>query len=284
MASSDAVVDIDLKNFEEEVVEKSKQVPVVVDFWAPWCAPCRQLGPVLEQLARESNGGFVLAKVNVDDNQDLAAEFGVNGIPAVFALKDASVVDSFVGALPRSELEKFIARLSPSEADNQLAEAKKLEAEDASASEAIYRELFEADPHAEAVRVGLARVLLSKAGEVEEPAGLLHGIESGEWAEEAERLRKIVTLREIPHSVGDLRVAETNALSGSAESLFAYGQILAAVGQYHTALETLIQAATEDKKLASGPIRELMVTIFHIIGMRSEMADNYRDKLRSLLY
>jgi putative thioredoxin len=268
MASVDAVVDVDMSNFEEAVIAKSKEVPVVVDFWAPWCAPCRQLGPVLEQLARESNGGFVLAKVNVDDNQELAAEFGVQGIPAVFALKDATVVDNFVGVMPRSELEKFIARLAPNETDGLLAEAKKLEVDDPARAEEL----------------GLARLILRQLGHEEEAADLLHGIEVGENVEEAERLKKILLLREVPHGFGDLRVAEQNAASGTAESLLIYGQILAARGEYTAALETLLQGAGEDKKLASGPIRETMVTIFHIIGLRSELADAYRDKLRSLLY
>lgn len=284
MASFDAVVDVDMNNFEEVVVNGSKSVPVVVDFWAPWCAPCRQLGPMLEQLARDSNGGFVLAKINVDENQDLAGEFGVSGIPAVFALKDATVIDSFVGMMPRSELEKFIARLSPNEADQLLSDAEKLESSDPVRAEEIYRQLFESDPHSEAVRVRLARVLLLKLGQEEEADGLLHGIEVGEHVDEAERLRKILTLRQIPHGFGELRFASEQAASGTAEALLSLGQIQAARGEYTAALQTLLQAAEQDKKLAGGPIRETMVTIFHIIGLRSVLADEYRDKLRSLLY
>ena len=112
MAESEWVAEVNAPDFQEKVIERSRTLPVVVDFWAPWCGPCRQLGPLLERLTAEANGAFALAKVNVDDNQHIAGEFGVEGIPAVFAVRDGEVVDSFVGLLPEPQLKAWLAGLT----------------------------------------------------------------------------------------------------------------------------------------------------------------------------
>ena len=286
MARNEWVVTVTEADFEAEVVERSRQVPVVLDFWAPWCGPCRTLGPLLEQLAAESAGGFVLAKVNVDENQGLAAQFQVDGIPAVFAVRDAKVVDGFTGLLPEEQLRQFIAGLAPSESDKLLSDAASKETADPAAAEAGYRAALAADAGNEVVRVGLARVLLGGAGREAEAGELLRGIESGEHAPEAERLRRVLQVREASHTDADLSAARAavDADAESAEARYRLGAVLAARGDYPAALESLLTAAERDKKLAGAAVRELMVTVFHIIGVRSELADEYRDKLRALLY
>lgn len=280
------VIDANESNFQEQVLDRSRQVPVVLDFWAPWCGPCRQLGPMLERLANEFAGGFVLAKIHVDDNQSLAGEFGVSGIPAVFAVRDAEVIDQFVGLLPEPQLRQWLAGLIPSDADKQAQLAAEQETTDPAAAEAAYRAVLSADPKHETARVGLARLLLLNPGHDEEASALVRGIEAGPHATEADRLRRILRLREIAHSESDLANAEAGIVTNpeDANDWYQLGAVLAARGRYTEALDSLLAAAERDKKLAGQAVRELMVEIFRVIGVRSPVADDYRDRLQKLLY
>ena len=140
MAESEWVAEVNAPDFQDKVIERSRTLPVVVDFWAPWCGPCRQLGPLLERLTAEAGGAFALAKVNVDDNQHIAGEFGVDGIPAVFAVRDGEVVNSFVGLLPEPQPKAWLAGLVPTGADDAVKRAAELETSDPAAAEAAYRE------------------------------------------------------------------------------------------------------------------------------------------------
>ncbi len=286
MAGSPWVIDVTGESFQEQVVDRSHERPVVVDFWAPWCAPCRALGPLLEALAIEKDGGFLLAKVNTDEHADLAGAFQVSGIPAVFAIRDGKLVDQFEGMLPENELRQFIDRLSPTETELQGADALELEGRDPAAAEVVYRGLVAADPDNHAARVGLARVLLAAPGNEAEVITLLAPIDGGDHAPEAERLRAVIGVRETPHTDADLAAAWTaaNAAPESATAQLDLGRVLAARDDYLPAMDVLLLAAELDKRLGGSQIRELMVTIFTIIGPRSPEADDYRGRLRSLLY
>src|ERR687894_1369386 len=134
--SNDSATSIEAtpETFERDAIERSREVPVLVDFWAEWCAPCRQLGPILEKLAGEYAGKFVLVKADTEALPDVATSFGVRSIPAVFALKDGQVVDGFVGAQPESVIRAFIDRLMPTPAEGLAAEAARLESTDPEAA------------------------------------------------------------------------------------------------------------------------------------------------------
>jgi putative thioredoxin len=121
--TSSFVIEATAKSLQQDVIERSQSVPVVIDFWAEWCGPCRMLGPVLEKLASEYNGKFLLAKVNVDTESELAAQFGVRSIPAVFAVRGGKAVDGFVGVQPESAIRAWIDRLLPTPAETLAAEA-----------------------------------------------------------------------------------------------------------------------------------------------------------------
>lgn len=162
MSVSTPVIDVSEATFEREVVERSRTVPVVVDFWAAWCGPCRVLGPILEKLAVESDGAWVLAKVDVDANPGLAAAFGVQGIPAVHAFKDGRPVASFVGAQPEATVRAFLRTLGPSPAEAIVAEGAEAEERGALAeARDAYQRALSADPSHQGAARALARVELA---------------------------------------------------------------------------------------------------------------------------
>ena len=261
------VMDVTESDFQAAVLDRSREVPVVVDFWAPWCPPCRALGPLLEGLAAEAEAG----------------EFGVQGIPAVFAVRDGEVVDQFTGLLPEDELRKFIGRLAPSASDKRAAEAAKLEADDPAAAETSYRVVLASDPTHETARVGLARLLLASPGQEEEAGRLVRTVEVGRNADEANRLRAIIHLRDDAPDLDATRAAVA-AESGSPAVHVALGRALAARGEYLAALDELLAAAELDKATAKGAVRETMLAIFQVLGVRSDTADRYRARLQSLMY
>jgi putative thioredoxin len=156
------VIQVDESNFERDVLHRSAEVPVVVDFWAAWCAPCRSLGPILEKLAAEDAGEWILAKLDVDANPQLSAAFGIQGIPAVKAFKDGRQVAEFTGALPEAQVRSWLQQLRPSRAQIAIAEAERSEAEGRLEDAAgLFAEALKEEPGNDDARRGSARVELA---------------------------------------------------------------------------------------------------------------------------
>ncbi len=273
-------------DFESSVLEKSKQTPVIVDFWAPWCGPCRALAPILERLVTERRGDVLLAKVNTDEEQELAGQYGIQVLPTVLAFRDGQAVLSFEGVLPEHQLRDFLDRIVPSQAERAAHEAAALEKSNAPQAEKLYRQALKERPDLPEALLGLARVLIDRHQESEANELLERVIPGGDHGAEAERLAAIVSLRQQAQVMGDEKtLRERQQIDPqNAQLLFELGAVLAGEGKYPEALEMLLQAGKLDRKLASNQVRETMVKIFHAVGVRSALADEYRDKLSAILY
>lgn len=285
MADAAWVFDVAEADFERDVVERSKTVPVVVDFWAPWCGPCRALGPILEKLVEERAGAVVLAKVNVDEAQELAMTFRIEGIPAVKAFRDGQPILEFTGVLPEEHLRQFLDRLVPSEAEKRLQQAVATETTQPAEAEKTYRDVLAQERNNTTAQLGMTRVLLARGADAE-AADLLDRIIAPDQQAEVERLRGQLDLRGRARELGDEAALRKTLKSkpDDAETLYQLGCVLAAAGKHEEALQTLLAAGQHDKKLAGSKVKEAMVKIFHVIGVRSDMADAYRDKLTKILY
>jgi putative thioredoxin len=280
------IVNANDTDFEAVVVQASRERPVVVDFWAPWCGPCRALAPVLEKVIAGHGGEVALVKVNIDEAPNLATQFRIEGIPLVIAFRDGKAVAEFAGVYPEPYIRDFIQKLVPTEADKLAAAAKLLETSDPAAAEQQYRKVLEMDRRHEPSLVGLARVLLELGKEAEALALLDEVGETGPLTAERDRIRGIADMRRQAQALPDEKLLrqKIQAEPKNGQALFELGCVLAAQSKYPEALEMLLSAAERDHKLAMGPAREKMVEVFHIIGDRSPMADDYREKLSGLLY
>lgn len=285
--SSPHIFDINEADFATAVVEKSKKTPVIVDFWAPWCGPCRMLAPMLEKIVNEQNGEVLLAKVNTDENQQVAMMYMIQSLPTVMAFKDGQPFLKFSGVIPEESIREFVKQLLPTEAEHTVDQAKSLEESNPEQAEVLYRQALNEDQRLDEAMIGLARVLITTGKDVDEAAKLLeNAAATGELAEEAERLRGILDLSEKAKDAGDLTSAQAkvDADPENAEARYELGCALAAHGKFPEALEMLLSAGEKDYGLLQAKVRPTMVDIFHMIGNRSELADEYRQRLTTMLY
>jgi putative thioredoxin len=284
--SNPHIIETTESTFERDVIERSMDVPVVVDFWAAWCQPCQQLGPILEKLANEAAGAFVLVKADTERVPNIAAGFGVRSIPAVFAIKDGRVVDSFLGLLPESAIRAWIGRLLPTPAEEKIAEARRLAESDPHAAEALYREAIALVPNEPAAKLGLARLLLSQ-GRIAEARELIAALEARGFLEpEAEKLKAELALRAGADNAGNLDAlrAEAAAHPDDFGLQFRLTEALAAAGQYAEALDRALAIVEGGPKDLRESARKLMVSIFQLLPDDSELASEYRRKLSAALY
>jgi putative thioredoxin len=276
------ILDTSTESFDQEVIARSKELPVVVDFWAPWCQPCLMLAPVLEKLAKEYSGRVLLIKANVDEISEVAARYGVRSIPAVIGFRDGHPYDSFVGVLPEHAIREFFDRMLPTPGALLEKAAKTLEATDPALAVAKYREAVSlAGPLEASARIGLARTLLS-LGKLTESQAVIDELDGRGYLEtEAESIKAQLLLRKVSGEVGPLDQAQATALAEPDNLLakFHWAEALAAAGNYAEALEIALDLVERDRKTVGEDSRKFMIALFNLLPPDSELTSEYRRRL-----
>jgi putative thioredoxin len=279
------IFDASDQDFEQNVVERSREVPVVVDFWATWCGPCKALGPVLEKLAIEYNGAFVLAKVDVDRSPQVAAALGIRSVPAVLGLRHGKIVAEFVGAVPEETVRSFLTKVLPSEAEvlaregeNQYAAGRTDEAESA------FRRALELDARCDGALLGMARILADRAKDEEALAMLEHVLPGSPQRQDADHLAASIRVgRSGPVDEREFR-ARVQANPDDLAARMALAQVLAAAGDYEGALAQYIEVVRRDRTYDDEAARKAMLDVFELLGPGDVTAERYRNELAKVLF
>lgn len=295
-SAGDVIKDSSDRAFMADVIEASRTVPVIVDFWAPWCGPCKQIGPILEKLVRAAKGAVRLVKIDTDQNQMIASQLRVQSIPAVYAFFQGRPVDGFMGALPESQVKAFIDKLlklsggAGGEGDlleEALAQAKEmLEAGDIQTASEIYGEILQAEPESAAAYAGLVRCLIAakdteRARQMldQAPAAIakdkeLAGVRAAlEVAEQAANAGPIPELMEkVAHNHDDH------------QARFDLAMALFAAGKRESAVDELLEIVKRDRTWNEDAARKQLVTFFEAFGPTDPLTIQTRRKLSSILF
>ena len=279
------VIEVTDGTFEKDVLDRSKDVPVVVDFWAPWCGPCKTIGPVLEKLAHEAGGDWVLAKLNTDENPMVAQAFQITGIPTVVAIKGGQMVDEFVGAQPEAKIREFVGRLKPSEVEALAAEGSRHQMGGrGDEAEAAFKRALEIDRDFGPALLGLAR-LRADQGRTADALGLIDLITPGspertDGDQLAARLR-VGAAGSVDEPALEARL-ERNP--GDLEARYALGQSQAASGRYGPAFEQYLEIVRRDRSFKDDAGRRAMVDLFQLLGPEDPLTEKYRGELGRVLF
>ena len=287
-SSSPFVVDIqDSAHFEQHVIEASKQQPVLVDFWADWCQPCKVLIPLLTQLSNEYKGAFILAKVNADEQQELVAAAGVRNLPTVKLFKDGVMVDEFMGTKSESELRKFLDAHVQNETSNKINDALVLsQAGEHEKATDILKALNQADPSNTDVYVAIAKVYL-QSGDFENCEAVLKALPANvQVSDEARKIQDELNLSRVTSDsleVEELLAQLENEPDKHEIRVQLANQYLVS-HQYEQALESLLTILRQDMNFQEGEAKTAMLKVFEILGPQDPLTRSYRTKLATLLY
>ena len=290
-AGNDLVSDGSERDFMAQVVDRSREVPVIVDFWAPWCGPCKTLGPALEQAVQAAGGRVRMVKINVDENQALAAQLRIQSIPTVYAFWQGQPADGFQGALPGSEIKAFVDRVAALAGDGGLAEA--VEAAEAMLSEGAVAEaaqtfaaILQEDPDNAAAHGGMVRSYIA-AGQLDQAEALLGNIpDAVAKAAEVEAARAQLALARQAANAGpvdDLR-ARVAADPADHQARFDLAQALYAAGDAGAAVDELLELFRRDREWNEGAARAQLLTIFEALKPNDPVVLKGRRRLSSMVF
>jgi putative thioredoxin len=286
-APAPRVFDATAATFEDTVIRASLQTPVLVDFWAPWCGPCKTLGPVLEKLAADYNGAFVLAKVDVDQEQELAAAFQIRSVPTVMLVKDGQLVDGFPGALPEGQLREFLKHhgIEPAAQQEQDA-ATEVDATPPDPHQEVMRlrKAIEAEPDRDELRLDLALSLL-QTGAAAEAERLLDGLPANlatddRTVQARARLGFAALLRDAPPA--DVLEAAIAADPADLRARHLLGVRRLVEGQAEAGLQQFIEMLERDRAYGDGLARKSLIDAFRVVG-DEDLVSRYRRRMSSLL-
>jgi len=279
--------DVPPGRFDEDVIEASRREPIVVDFWAEWCAPCRMLTPVLEKVVADFAGRVVLAKVNVDEHQDIAQGYAIQGIPAVKIFRDAEVVAEFVGVHPEADVRRIIESVVPSRADELVQEGDRLRAEDRLAeAKELYGQARTEEPGHALSTLRLAQAAVA-SGDLDEAREFALAVPEG--TPEHESAGVVLACVEFAAECGkagglDATRKRAELADDELDGRLRLAVCLAAEQEYGEALETLVEIVERDREFREGAAKDMMLRIFAIVGQTSDLANQYRPRLARALY
>jgi len=277
--TSEYIIEVSESEFHQEVLAYSSQLPVIVDFWAEWCIPCRTLDPILEKLAEEAQGAFRLAKVNVDENPQLAQKYQISSIPAVKAFHGGQVVDEFTGIRPEPEVREFLRSLAPSARDLIIEKGHSLYLGNQweSAAEA-FRQALQSNPdHGEAL-LGLAKSELAQ-GNAASALVVLREFPSNKQYTVAQRLLPLA------ESMANLALGEMEVSGdGLLESAFVNSLELIGNGNLHSAIDGLLEILGDDKKFRADEMQNVILGALEMLDQENTQVREYRGELSSLLF
>ena len=289
------IIEVITENFMSDVIERSKEIPVIVDFWAPWCEPCKQLTPVIEKIVKEKNGNVILAKMNIDESPEVAQQLKIQSIPAVMAFNDGQPVDGFIGVQPEKNITEFINKISSlknssSIEENIVAGKKYIDNGDIETAALVFSEILKIEPENISAKSMLARCLL-RSDQIDEAEDIINNLPAN-----SENNQDFVSVRS---EVEVFKNAKNNPISNEQEDELRrdidknpknhqmrldLAKLLLTKGENENAINELLKIIEFDPKWNDGEARKQLIEIFNILGNEDILVIEGRKKLSSMLF